>query len=59
MIASRLPSVSAGGSTVVITASPVLLATADRVVWLRDGHDVRDGRHTDLMADADYARVFA
>ena len=59
VIASRLRSVRAGGSTVVITASPVLLAAADRVVWLRDGHDVRDGRHTDLMADADYARVFA
>ncbi len=59
VIASRLRSMRAGASTVVITASPVLLATADRVVWVRDGRDATVGRHTDLMGDAEYAQVFA
>lgn len=59
VIASRLRNVRGGGSTIVITTSPVLLAATDRVVWARDGHDFRNGRHADLMGDAEYAQVFA
>lgn len=58
VIASRLRGVRAGGSTLVITTSPMLLAAADRVVWVRTGHAARQGRHADLMGDVAYAEVF-
>ena len=39
-------------STVLITASPPLLAVCDRIVFVRDGVDVGTGSHDQLLADA-------
>jgi len=43
-----------GRSTIVLTSSPALLQSADRVVVIRDGRVVLDGRHEDLLADGSY-----
>lgn len=43
-----------GRSTIVLTSSPALLQSADRVVVIRDGRVVLDGRHEDLLADQSY-----
>ncbi|OZF38311.1 ABC transporter [Rhodococcus sp. 14-2483-1-2] len=44
--------------TVVVTSSPALLATADVVVVLRDGHVSDTGTHADLTAtNAEYAEA--
>ncbi|WP_255138231.1 ABC transporter ATP-binding protein [Rhodococcus sp. 15-2388-1-1a] len=44
--------------TVVVTSSPALLATADVVVVLRDGHVSDTGTHADLIAtNAEYAEA--
>ncbi|NIR36734.1 MAG: ABC transporter ATP-binding protein, partial [Actinobacteria bacterium] len=39
-----------GRTTAVVTASPLMLAQADTVVWLADGVVAATGRHEDLMA---------
>lgn len=49
-IASRLAGARAGRTTVVITASPLLLDQADAVILLRDGLAVARGTHRELMA---------
>ncbi|TFI44675.1 ABC transporter ATP-binding protein [Rhodococcus sp. 1R11] len=44
--------------TVVVTSSPALLATADVVLVLRDGHVTDTGTHADLSAtNAEYAEA--
>ncbi|WP_256979283.1 MULTISPECIES: ABC transporter ATP-binding protein [unclassified Rhodococcus (in: high G+C Gram-positive bacteria)] len=44
--------------TVVVTSSPALLATADVVFVLRDGHVIDTGTHADLTAtNAEYAEA--
>ncbi|MDX6307758.1 MAG: hypothetical protein QOI06_804 [Nocardioidaceae bacterium] len=56
-IARRLYRHRAGRTTVVTTASPLLLDTADEVALVLDGRVVVTGRHRDLLADPRYRRV--
>ncbi|HYN30604.1 MAG TPA: ABC transporter ATP-binding protein [Dermatophilaceae bacterium] len=51
-IAQRLVRHRAGRTTVVVTASPLLLDQADVVVLLADGREVARGRHRDLLRTA-------
>ncbi|MCU1537773.1 MAG: multidrug transporter permease [Humibacillus sp.] len=57
-IAARLTAARAGRTTVVMSASPLLLDQADRVVFLTDGRVTATGSHARLMADhPDYRRT--
>jgi len=57
-IASALRPARSGRTTVVLTASPVLLAAADRVVVVRDGRVAAEGTHHDLVErDAAYREL--
>ena len=49
-VAARLREQRAGRTTVVMTASPLLLDHADHVVYLRDGAVVAEGTHRELLA---------
>lgn len=51
-IAERLGPHRAGRTTVVMTASPLLLHHADEVVLLEDGKATARGRHADLLASS-------
>jgi ABC-type multidrug transport system fused ATPase/permease subunit len=56
LIATRLRAARAGRATVVISNSPLLLARADRVAFLRNGRVADCGTHRDLMErSTDYA----
>ncbi len=50
-IAGRLARHRRGRTTVVMTASPLLVHSADRVVFLDDGRQVAAGTHDQLLAD--------
>jgi ABC-type multidrug transport system fused ATPase/permease subunit len=50
-IAARLGAARTGRTTVVLTASPLVLDHADEVVLLVDGRVQAVGRHRDLMAN--------
>ncbi|MFT3971600.1 MAG: ABC transporter ATP-binding protein [Micropruina sp.] len=57
-IAGRLAAHRRGRTTVVMTASPLLVHSADRVAFLADGGQVATGGHHQLLADrADYRAV--
>lgn len=56
-IADGLRRLRSGRTTVLITASPTLLAGADRVVLVHDGQVVAEGRHADLAGDPRYRRA--
>ncbi|MFZ1410954.1 MAG: ATP-binding cassette domain-containing protein, partial [Micropruina sp.] len=59
-IAERLAPHRAGRTTVVMSASPLLLHYADRVVLLEEGRQVAQGRHAELLANnAEYRRIVA
>ena len=58
-IAERLRQHRAGRTTVVTTASPLMLDQADEVALLVDGQVVTTGRHRDLMNDPRYRRIVA
>lgn len=49
-IAARLAKARAGRTTVVMTASPLLLDHADAVILLEDGKAAAQGTHKELMA---------
>ncbi|TDE15744.1 ABC transporter ATP-binding protein [Jiangella asiatica] len=49
-IAQRLRDARAGRTTVVVTASPLMLATAETVVWFDDGRPAAVGTHDELMS---------
>jgi ABC-type multidrug transport system fused ATPase/permease subunit len=49
-IAGRLAEARRGRTTVVMTASPLVLDQADRVVFLEDGQVLARGTHRELMA---------
>lgn len=49
-IAGRLARHRCGRTTVVMTASPLLVHSADRVVFLADGRQVATGNHAQLLA---------
>ncbi|MEW9264266.1 ABC transporter ATP-binding protein [Kineococcus endophyticus] len=57
-IAGRLRRARAGRTTVVATASPLVLPEVDDVCWVRDGRVVATGRHADLLATDPGYRVF-
>ena len=50
IIAARLVAVRGGGSTILLTTAPALLAITDRVLVLESGRVHYAGRHADLMA---------
>lgn len=57
-IAERLAQYRDGRTTVVVSASPLLLHHADEVAFLQDGHVVDRGRHDDLLDRSNaYRRV--
>ncbi len=56
-IAERLAEHRRGRTTVVMTASPLVLHHADEVSLLEGGREVARGRHADLLADPRYRRV--
>ncbi|MEW1954855.1 ABC transporter ATP-binding protein [Terrabacter sp. NPDC080008] len=57
-IAGRLTAARAGRTTVVMSASPLLLDRADHVVFLRGGRLAAEGTHAALMAGVpDYRRT--
>ena len=49
-IAANLREVRAGRTTVVVTASPLMLGQADTVAWVVDGTVAAVGRHDELMS---------
>ena len=51
-IARRLREARDGKTTVVITASPLMLDQTDRVFFVEDGRVVADGTHRELLSDA-------
>lgn len=58
VIARRLRIARAGRTTVLVSASPLLLDLADQVSFLRDGRVAATGTHRELLAaDADYRLV--
>ncbi len=58
-IAQRLNAHRRGRTTVVTTASPLLLDAADEVALLSDGRVVASGTHRELLTDPRYRRVVA
>jgi ABC-type multidrug transport system fused ATPase/permease subunit len=58
-IAPRLVAHRAGRTTVVATASPLILHSADEVAFLADGRIVARGSHVELLARHDYRQVVA
>jgi ABC-type multidrug transport system fused ATPase/permease subunit len=57
-VAPRLRAARAGRTTLVATASPLLLDLCDRVLFLVDGHVAAEGKHRELLREnADYRRV--
>jgi ABC-type multidrug transport system fused ATPase/permease subunit len=58
-IAERLRRHRSGRTTVVTTASPLMLDHADEVALLDDGRVVAVGRHRDLLDDPRYRRIVA
>ncbi|GAA1679264.1 ABC transporter ATP-binding protein [Glycomyces endophyticus] len=57
IIAARVAAARAGRATLVVTASPLWLAHADRVAWMVDGKVHAVGSHAGLLADAAYRRL--
>lgn len=57
-IAERLAAARQGMSTLVVTASPLVLDHVDEVVVLRDGAVVARGTHRELLAGADPSHVY-
>lgn len=56
-IAERLGAHRSGRTTIVMTASPLLLHHADDVVLLEEGRATERGRHVDLLARSDAYRA--
>ena len=56
-IAERLVAHRRGRTTVVMTASPLVLHYADEVSLLVDGRETARGRHADLLSNPEYRSV--
>ncbi|THV42371.1 ATP-binding cassette domain-containing protein [Glycomyces buryatensis] len=54
LIAERVAAARAGRATAVVTASPLWLARADRVVWMWEGKVRAAGTHAELSLDREY-----
>jgi ABC-type multidrug transport system fused ATPase/permease subunit len=50
-IAARLATARSGRTTAIMTASPLLLDQADRVLFLQDGIVTASGTHQELMQE--------
>jgi ABC-type multidrug transport system fused ATPase/permease subunit len=57
LVATRVAAARAGRTTVVVTASPMWLARADRVAWMVDGKVHAVGSHAELLDDPAYRRL--
>ncbi|MFG3341167.1 ABC transporter transmembrane domain-containing protein [Glycomyces sp. NPDC048151] len=57
LIAARLTAARAGLATLVVTASPLWLVHADRVVWMVEGKVHATGTHAELLAEPEYRRL--
>jgi ABC-type multidrug transport system fused ATPase/permease subunit len=57
LVAERVAAARAGRSTLVVAASPMWLARADRVVWMVEGKVHAVGSHAELLADPAYRRL--
>jgi ABC-type multidrug transport system fused ATPase/permease subunit len=57
LIAERLAGQRSGRTTVVMTASPLVLHYADEVVLLVDGREAARGTHVELLANPGYRAV--
>ena len=58
-IAERLAELRRGRTTVVVTASPLLLRHADAISVLVDGREVARGTHDELHDQPDYRRIIS
>ena len=58
-ISERLAAHRAGRTTVVVTASPLLLRRCDEIAVLVDGREVARGTHDELHDNPDYRGVIA
>lgn len=58
-IAERLAELRRGRTTVVVTASPLMLRHADEIAVLVDGREVVRGSHDDLHDNPYYRRIIA
>jgi putative ABC transport system ATP-binding protein len=56
-VAQRLRSLRDGRTTVLVTSSPALLAVADRVVLVDEGHVVVEGTHVELAGSDERYRT--
>ncbi|WP_159104398.1 ABC transporter ATP-binding protein [Plantactinospora sp. BB1] len=56
-VAESLPGTRAGRTTVLLTASPLLLARAEHVVLVEGGRAVAEGSHPSLLADDERYRA--
>jgi len=54
LIAERVTAARAGRTTAVVTASPLWLSHADRVVWMVDGKVRAAGTHAELSLQGEY-----
>ncbi|GAB3236941.1 ABC transporter ATP-binding protein [Glycomyces halotolerans] len=54
LIAERVAAARGGRTTAVVTASPLWLARADRVVWMVDGKVRASGTHAELACVSEY-----
>jgi ABC-type multidrug transport system fused ATPase/permease subunit len=57
LVAERVAAARTGRSTLVVAASPMWLARADRVVWMVDGKVHTVGSHAELLDDPAYRRL--
>jgi ABC-type multidrug transport system fused ATPase/permease subunit len=57
LVAERVAAARAGRSTLVVAASPMWLARADRVAWMVEGKVHAVGSHAELLADPAYRRL--
>lgn len=57
LVAERVTAARHGQSTLVVAASPMWLARADRVVWMVEGKVHAVGSHAELLDDPDYRRL--
>ncbi len=56
-VAKRLRAARTGRTTLITTASPLLLDLCDRVLFLRDGRVTAEGTHHELLRDPAYRNV--
>ncbi len=56
-IAAALARARKGRTTVVVSASPLVLGAADVVVLIRDGKEIARGTHAHLLDHPDYRRI--